>query len=105
VADGVSINDPAFAALAYGLACTARWGPLEPVICEGSSDQDGGFEPQYGKATGGIIQLVTKSGGTKFFGTVAAISTRVACKHVSERRRSQICRTEQGGPPPGQRQL
>jgi hypothetical protein len=30
----------------------------------------GGFEPQYGHVSGGIIQLVTKSGGTKFFGTV-----------------------------------
>src|SRR5216683_657418 len=30
----------------------------------------GGFEPQYGHVSGGIVQLVTKSGGSKFFGTV-----------------------------------
>jgi len=30
----------------------------------------GGFEPQYGHVSGGIVQLVTKSGGNKFFGTI-----------------------------------
>ena len=30
----------------------------------------GGFEPEYGRATGGVIHLVTKSGGNVFSGTV-----------------------------------
>ena len=30
------------------------------------------FEPAYGKATGGIVQIVTKSGGDQFHGAVSA---------------------------------
>ena len=30
------------------------------------------FEPPYGKATGGIVQIVTKSGGDQFHGAVSA---------------------------------
>jgi uncharacterized protein (DUF2141 family) len=32
--------------------------------------QTGGFEAEYGRATGGIINVVTKSGGNRFSGTV-----------------------------------
>jgi hypothetical protein len=32
--------------------------------------QTGGFEAEYGRATGGIVNLVTKSGGNKFSGTL-----------------------------------
>lgn len=71
VADGVSINDPAFG----GIGVWSRvYGPLGSGLnlsfVKEVQIKTGGFEPQYGKATGGIIQLVTKSGGTKFFGTV-----------------------------------
>src|SRR2546430_1606399 len=31
----------------------------------------GGFEPQYGHASGGIVQIVTKSGGTKTHGEIS----------------------------------
>src|SRR5262249_28939562 len=31
----------------------------------------GGFEAQYGKSTGGIVQIVTKSGTSAFHGSVA----------------------------------
>ena len=27
------------------------------------------FEPQYGKSTGGVVQIVTKSGGNEFHGS------------------------------------
>lgn len=71
VADGVSINDPAFG----GIGVWSRvYGPLGTGInlsfVKEVQIKTGGFEPQYGKVSGGIIQLVTKSGGTKFFGTV-----------------------------------
>jgi hypothetical protein len=32
--------------------------------------QTGGFEAEYGRATGGIINLVTRSGGNRFSGTI-----------------------------------
>jgi Carboxypeptidase regulatory-like domain len=70
VADGVSINDPAFG----GIGVWSRaYGPLGTGInlsfVKEVQIKTGGFEPQYGKVSGGIVQLVTKSGGTKFFGT------------------------------------
>src|SRR3984893_18040907 len=71
VADGVSINDPAFG----GIGVWSRvYGPLGTGInlsfVKEVQIKTGGFEPQYGHVSGGIVQLVTKSGNTKFFGTV-----------------------------------
>jgi hypothetical protein len=72
IADGVSINDPAFG----GLGVWARsYGALGSGINQSFVKEvqikTGGFEPQYGHASGGIVQIVTKSGGTKMFGEVA----------------------------------
>src|SRR5215467_14325015 len=72
VADGVSINDPAFG----GLGVWARsYGALGSGINQSFVKEvqvkTGGFEPQYGHASGGIVQIVTKSGGTKWFGEIA----------------------------------
>lgn len=71
VADGVSINDPAFG----GIGVWSRvYGPLGTGInlsfVKEVQIKTGGFEPQYGHVSGGVVQLVTKSGGTKFFGTI-----------------------------------
>jgi hypothetical protein len=73
VADGVAINDPAFG----GIGVWSRtYGPLGSGInlsfVKEVQIKTGGFEPQYGHVSGGIVQLVTKSGGTKFFGNVGA---------------------------------
>jgi len=71
VADGVSINDPAFG----GLGVWARsYGALGSGINQSFVKEvqikTGGFEPQYGHASGGIVQIVTKSGGTKTHGQI-----------------------------------
>src|SRR6202171_1738890 len=71
VADGVSINDPAFG----GIGVWSRvYGPLGTGInlsfVKEVQIKTGGFEPQYGHVAGGVIQLVTKSGSTTFHGTV-----------------------------------
>src|SRR5256886_1253482 len=71
VADGVSINDPAFG----GLGVWARsYGALGSGINQSFVKEvqikTGGFEPQYGHASGGIVQIVTKSGSTKAHGAV-----------------------------------
>jgi len=70
VADGVSINDPAFGGIGvwsrvYGALGTG----INLSFVKEVQIKTGGFEPQYGHVSGGIVQLVTKSGGTKFFGT------------------------------------
>ena len=71
VADGVSVNDPAFGGIGvwsrtYGALGTG----INLSFVKEVQIKTGGFEPQYGHVSGGIIQLVTKSGGTKFFGTI-----------------------------------
>src|SRR6202521_2193012 len=71
VADGVSIKDPAFG----GLGVWARsYGALGSGINQSFVKEvqikTGGFEPQYGHASGGIVQIVTKSGSTKTHGEV-----------------------------------
>jgi hypothetical protein len=71
IADGVSINDPAFG----GLGVWARsYGALGSGINQSFVKEvqikTGGFEPQYGHASGGIVQIVTKSGSTKTHGEV-----------------------------------
>jgi hypothetical protein len=71
VADGVSLNDPAFGGIGvwsrtYGALGTG----INLSFVKEVQIKTGGFEPQYGHVSGGIVQLVTKSGGTKFFGTV-----------------------------------
>jgi len=71
VADGVSINDPAFG----GIGVWSRaYGPLGTGInlsfVKEVQIKTGGFEPQYGHVSGGIVQLVTKSGSSAFHGTI-----------------------------------
>ena len=50
----------------------------------------GGFEAQYGKSTGGIVQIVTKSGGNQFHGSIGGYfapsrSKRNACTRMTSR--------------------
>ncbi len=72
VADGVNITDGAFG----GIGVFSRvYGPLSTGInlsfVKEVDVKTGGYEPQYGKSTGGLIQIVTKSGGNQFHGALA----------------------------------
>jgi hypothetical protein len=72
VADGVDITDSAFGGLGifsrvYGSLGTG----INLTFIKEVQVKTGGFEPQYGKSTGGIIQIVTKSGGNEFHGGVS----------------------------------
>ncbi len=73
VADGVDITDSAFGGLGifsrvYGSLGTG----INLTFIKEVQVKTGGFEPQYGKSTGGIVQIVTKSGGDKYHGGVSA---------------------------------
>jgi hypothetical protein len=73
VADGVNITDGGFG----GIGVYSRnQGSLSTGInlsfVKEVQVKTSGFEAQYGKATGGIVQFVTKSGGNQFHGQVAA---------------------------------
>jgi hypothetical protein len=72
IADGVDITDSAFGGLGifsrvYGSLGTG----INLTFIKEVQVKTGGFEPQYGKSTGGIVQIVTKSGGNEFHGGVS----------------------------------
>jgi hypothetical protein len=73
VADGVNITDGAFG----GIGVFSRvYGPLATGInlsfVKEVEVKTGGYEPQYGKSTGGVVQIVTKSGTNEYHGAFSA---------------------------------
>jgi hypothetical protein len=73
IADGVSITDTAFGGLGlfsrvYGSVGTG----INLSFIKEVQVKTGSIQPQYGGATGGVVQIVTKSGGSKYTGAVAA---------------------------------
>src|SRR6516165_8906324 len=72
VADGVSITDGGFGGIGvysrnYGSLSTG----INLSFVKEVQVKTSGFEAQYGKSKGGIVQIVTKSGGNQFHGQVA----------------------------------
>src|SRR5438309_6035084 len=72
VADGVSITDGGFGGIGvysrnYGSLSTG----INLSFVKEVDVKTGGFEAQYGKSTGGIVQIVTKSGSNQFHGVVS----------------------------------
>ena len=61
VIDGLSVSDPAFGLL--GTQLSVEFVQEVNVI-------SGGFMPEYGRATGGVMNVVTKSGSNQFHGSV-----------------------------------
>ena len=73
VADGVSITDGAFGGIGvfsrnYGALATG----INLSFVKEVDVKTGGYEPQYGKSTGGVVQIITKSGSDHFHGGVSA---------------------------------
>jgi hypothetical protein len=73
VADGVNITDGAFG----GIGVFSRvYGPLATGInlsfVKEVEVKTAGYEPQYGKSTGGLVQIVTKSGTNEYHGAASA---------------------------------
>jgi hypothetical protein len=73
VVDGVTITDLAFGSLG---TYNTNYGSLSPGInlafIKEVDVKSYGFAPQYGKAQGGIVQMVTKSGSTSYHGALGA---------------------------------
>jgi hypothetical protein len=70
IADGVSITDGGFGGIGvysriYGSLSTG----INLSFVKEVQVKTGGFEAQYGKSTGGIVQIVTKTGSNKFHGS------------------------------------
>src|SRR4051794_19938932 len=71
VADGVNITDGGFGGIGvysrnYGSLSTG----INLSFVKEVQVKTGGFEAQYGKSTGGIVQIVTKSGGSAYHGSI-----------------------------------
>ncbi|MFL6301821.1 MAG: carboxypeptidase regulatory-like domain-containing protein [Terriglobales bacterium] len=71
VADGVNITDGGFGGIGvysrnYGSLSTG----INLSFVKEVQVKTGGFEAQYGKSTGGIVQIVTKSGTNQFHGSI-----------------------------------
>jgi len=79
VADGVTINDPAFGGMgvwsrSYGALGTG----INLTFVKEVQVKTAAFEPQYGRSTGGVVQIVTKSGGTTYHGVLGGyFNTRI----------------------------
>ena len=66
ILDGVNTTDPAFGGSGANL-------PFEFV--QEVEIKTGAYGPEYGKATGGIFNVITKSGGNEFHGDIFAYGT------------------------------
>lgn len=71
IADGVNITDSAFGGLgtftrSYGSLGTG----INTAYIKEVQVKTGGFEPQYGQSQGGIINIITKSGGNEYHGSL-----------------------------------
>jgi hypothetical protein len=61
IVDGISVNDPGF-----GINGT----PLSVEFIQEVNVISGGYLPEYGRSTGGVVNAVTKSGSNEFHGSV-----------------------------------
>src|SRR5437899_4222531 len=73
IADGVNITDGSFGGIgvfsrSYGALATG----INLSFVKEVDVKTGGYEPQYGKTTGGVVQIVTKSGSDQFHGGMSA---------------------------------
>lgn len=71
IADGVNITDSAFGGLgtfsrSYGSLGTG----INTSFIKEVQVKTGGFEPQYGQSTGGIVNIITQSGTNEYHGAL-----------------------------------
>jgi len=75
VADGVDITDTSFGGLGtYNRVFGSVGTGINLSFIKEVQVKTGGYEPQYGKSTGGIVQIVTKSGTNQYHGAITAFA-------------------------------
>ena len=73
IVDGVTITDQAFGSIGtYNRYKGALGTGINLAFVKEVDVKTTAFEPSYGKATGGIVQIVTKSGGDSYHGALSA---------------------------------
>src|SRR5580765_6130906 len=102
VADGVNITDAAFGGLGIFTRQYLSVGSgINLTFIKEVQVKTGGFEPQYGSATGGVVQIVTKSGGQAYHGALAGYFAPTALEatrnQIDDSRVNQIGRLTNEG--------
>jgi hypothetical protein len=73
VVDGVTVTDQAFGSIGtYNRYHGSLGTGINLAFIKEVDVKTTAFEPQFGKATGGIVQIVTKSGSNQYHGALAA---------------------------------
>ena len=73
IVDGVTITDQAFGSIGTFNRYKGALGTgINLAFVKEVDIKTTAFEPSYGKATGGIVQIVTKSGGDHYHGALSA---------------------------------
>ncbi len=71
IADGVNITDSGFGGLGvYSVSYGTLGVGINTQYIKEVQVKTGGFEPQYGQAQGGIVNIITKSGTNEYHGSV-----------------------------------
>lgn len=71
--DGVTITDQAFGGLGtFNRSFGSLGSGVNLAFIKEVDVKTGAFEPKYGRADGGIVEIVTKSGSTNYHGALAA---------------------------------
>ena len=96
VADGVNITNSAFGGIgtfsrSYGALGTG----INTSFIKEVQVKTGGFEPQYGQSEGGIINIITQSGGNSYHGAVYGFARPSAFE--SNRRQADDTRVNKQG--------
>jgi hypothetical protein len=73
IADGVSITDTAFGGLGiYSRVFGSVGTGMNLSFIKEVQIKTGSIQPRYGGATGGVVQIVTKAGGSEYHGALSA---------------------------------
>jgi hypothetical protein len=96
VADGVNITDSAFGGLGVFSRNFGTIGVgINTSFIKEVQVKTGGFEPQYGQSQGGIINIITQSGGKEYHGAIYGYLRPQAFE--AERRQPDDVRTNKFG--------
>jgi len=96
VADGVNITNSAFGGIgtfsrSYGALGTG----INTSFIKEVQVKTGGFEPQYGQSEGGIVNIITQSGGNAYHGAIYGFARPSAFE--ATRRQADDTRTNKQG--------
>src|SRR5215216_2535244 len=96
IADGVNITNSAFGGIgtfsrSYGALGTG----INTSFIKEVQVKTGGFEPQYGQSIGGIVNIITQSGGNEYHGAVYGFA-RPSSFEATRRQADDTRRNKQG---------